>query len=61
MSKHYKKIVVRGPLKKVGTANKVISYYIICQYITKKQNVRGPFTEERLNVRGKASTGEKGP
>ena len=29
--------------------------------ILQKQNVRGPFTEERLNVRGIASTGEKGP
>ena len=29
--------------------------------ILQKLNVRGPFTEERLNVRGKASTGEKGP
>lgn len=39
----------------------VKSRIILYVNILQKQNVRGPFTEERLSVRDKASTGEKGP
>ena len=43
-------IVVRGPLKKVGTANRVILHYIVSQRITKNRCSRSAYRRASLRT-----------